>query len=291
MRALSNLTLLFALAWNAFAQPSLPAFEVASVKAAKESDTHKWKGGPGTNDPSRFEAMMDLQSLARIAWDVRRYQAVAPKNMEDLYVSITAKVPPGTDEPTFHRMLQQLLITRMKLEVQYGVREVPAYDLVVAKGGAKLQPAELAPSASTGQPTPAGQIPVVKTVRDKEGRQQLPPGVPRFFSQYTAGTMRYMVRMLPMEKILPGIADALGRPVVDKTGLTGNYDFVLEFSYSLSADSAVADPASSATPEARLAAPLLKDAIEQQLGLKLQSSKTVDRVLTVISFSKTPVEN
>jgi uncharacterized protein (TIGR03435 family) len=51
------------------------------------------------------------------------------------------------------------------------------------------------------------------------------------------------------------------------------------------------DTASGASPEAQIAAPLLKDALEQQLGLKLQPSKTVDRVLTITSFGKTPVEN
>jgi uncharacterized protein (TIGR03435 family) len=261
------------------------------VKSAKDSDPLKWKGGPGTGDPGNFEATVDLHWLARIAWDVRRYQIVAPKSLEETHVTIAAKVPAGTDQEAFHRMLQQLLLTRMKVVARYERKEVSAYDLVIAKGGAKLQEAEAAPSREQDQPAPPGQPPVVQIIRDKDGRPQMPPGRPRFLVQPASShTTRYMVRMMPLESILPTLADAVGRPVVNKTGLTGNFDFVLEFAWALSAESVAPDP-TGASPDTHVEAPPLKEALEQQLGLKLQPSKVVDRVLTITSFNKAPVEN
>ena len=74
------------------------------------------------------------------------------------------------------------------------------------------------------------------------------------------------------------------RPVVDKTGLTGLYDYTLEYSYPLRA----AAPDNPAEPSAL---PDLFSALQQQLGLQLVSRKLPFDVVVVESFDKTPIEN
>jgi uncharacterized protein (TIGR03435 family) len=172
---------------------------------------------------------------------------------------IEAKVA-AADLPAFHKllpgqrnpMLQPLLADRFHLKVHFETRTLPAYALLVSKGGPKLK--EIEPGIlSNGLKDPGGI---------DMNRTQLTA---------TGSSMQGLAHVLQMQ---------LGRPVVDRTGLTGNYDFALKF----------APVQSSATSDDASAAPSLFTAVQEQLGLKLESVKTPVQVL-VVEHIERPTEN
>ena len=130
------------------------------------------------------------------------------------------------------RMVQSLLAERFQLKLHSETRILPSYDLVLMKGGLKLQPSE-----SSGK-----SIGVGRTHFNGQG--------------------------LGMTSIAEELSKIAGRVVVDKTGLTGRYDFRLLWS----ADDVPATDSDS---------PTLFTAIQEQLGLKLESAKEPVPVLIV----------
>jgi uncharacterized protein (TIGR03435 family) len=81
----------------------------------------------------------------------------------------------------------------------------------------------------------------------------------------------------PVVSLLPLLNDQAGRPVVDKTGLTGSYDFTLQYTAAIGAG-----------PDAT--GPSVFTALEEQLGLKLEPAKESIDVLVIDSIDK-PAEN
>jgi uncharacterized protein (TIGR03435 family) len=88
---------------------------------------------------------------------------------------------------------------------------------------------------------------------------------------------------------LLGTLGQLGRPVFDKTGLTGVYDFTLEYAPNAGTVMALGGaPPPEATDSQ---APSIAVAIQQQLGLKLEPSRAIVELLVIDKAEKTPVEN
>jgi uncharacterized protein (TIGR03435 family) len=139
------------------------------------------------------------------------------------------------------RMLQPVLAERFHMKAHMESREMPAYALVVAKGGPKLK-----------QPSPD----------ERSG------------SQFAAATGKVKWANAPLTNLKFLLSQEVGRPVVDKTGLTGKYDFTLEY----------APAARAATDET--GKPSVFTALEEQLGLKLVSSKEPIDVLVIDSIEQ-----
>jgi len=142
-----------------------------------------------------------------------------------------------------NRMLRPLLADRFRLKAHMEQREMPVYDLVIAKGGSKLRQSTASDSAK-----PSGMV--MREAGKIEG----------------AGT-----QLTSLPWILNGEA---GRPVVDKTGLTGKYDFTLEYV-----------PASKAATD-ETGGPSIFTAVEEQLGLKLEPAKEPMDVLVIDSIAQ-----
>lgn len=116
---------------------------------------------------------------------------------------------PEMTQTMLHAMLQAMLAERCKVVVHYESKEVPVYNLVVAKGGPKFKQAETADADELRQKLDGGGM-IGTGVR-------VVPG--------PSGTQYYGISMAILtQTILPHMA---GRPVVDKTGLTGDYDLKL----------------------------------------------------------------
>jgi uncharacterized protein (TIGR03435 family) len=94
-----------------------------------------------------------------------------------------------------------------------------------------------------------------------------------------------------MEKLVTTLSNQLNQPVVDATGLKGKYDFVLSWSrQNLSPASPTPSPDGVAvSPEA--SGPTLIGAVQQQLGLKLESKKGPVEILVIDHYEKVPTEN
>jgi uncharacterized protein (TIGR03435 family) len=145
-------------------------------------------------------------------------------------------------------MLQSMLADRFKLKVRREMKEVPAYDLVIAKGGPKF-----------------------KESTDPAARSGLAVYI-------DASGAHVKATKAALSRLTPQLALNAGRPVVDKTGLGGGYDFTLDWAPD---NSPAALDGSVAT---------LFTALQEQLGLKLEPSRTTQEMLTVESVEK-PTDN
>ena len=172
------------------------------------------------------------------------------------------KLPVDERVQQVRRMVQALLAERFQLKVSHRMNEIPVYALVIAKGGPKLKP-------STTGPIPN------ETPRAGE--------TPRGGGIFNAGPGELHSNGATLDFFASGplsrVPETDGRVVINKTGLTGSYDFTLKWT----PDSG--GPAGSA-PAADNSGPSLFTALEEQLGLKLVSQKGSVETLVVESVER-----
>ncbi len=222
-------------------------FEVASVKpnTAGGRMIVETKG-------DRFSAFdIGIGPLVLMAYDLTvRQISGLDRTFDDRY-DIVAKAERPLGSAEMRQMLQSLLAERFKLQVHWQTREVPVYSLTVGKSGPKLRHSD----------QPGDDIPSVRTP-DSAGGRDTPSGV-----SYTHETMADFAWALSRTV---AIGD---RQVVDNTGLEGRYDFMLSF------DRNSVPPAGTDSPP-RLG-PDIFSAVQEQLGLKLESAKARVRFLMI----------
>jgi len=271
-RALLAVPMAIAASGHAQIAPPL-SFEVATVKPidAKNPDP------PSVMvSGDRFAARgMTLQELIKIAYDMNygadRQVSGGPAWVgtarfdidakEDALLSETLhKLPDEQRGAQLRQMLRQLLAERFKLQVHHESSELPVYELVTAKGGSKLMPS------------------VVRLSNSGENAPEKPRNFVRFAGkgvlEGSDADPQTLVTALSMQ---PEIG---GRIVIDKTGLTGKYDFTLKWQPdSVGAAATGAD-----------SGPSLFTALQEQLGLRLESTKApVDTI--VIDHVELPSAN
>jgi uncharacterized protein (TIGR03435 family) len=257
-------------------------------------------GGPGTNSPGQFTcAGANLRPLLLRAYDLMSYQLEGPPMIDSDRFDIDAKIPPGTTKEQFNQMLQNLLVERFGLAVHRETREMPLYELVLAKGGLKMKEAGKAAADAQAQPEPAanGRPSAPQMTHNKDGLPEFPPGVPGMFAMPSGAPPNRFTWLTARTQTIASLLNMLqfqiGRPVVNKTGLTGTYDFNLRYAISTAGagSAASAEPPSAALDAASDPAPDLFRAFESQLGLKLESKKGPVEVLVVDRVNRTPTEN
>jgi len=271
----------------AWCQTEPPAeFEVVSIKPMPEtapgagSRIFGCSGGPGTSDPGlitcEHETARGLVILAHDFDFTRISFAELPGT--DPQFEIAAKVPHGATKQQVRQMWQKLLATRFQLAVHRETREVPVYELVVAKGGFKAKEwgdRKDDPDASPWEP---GKPPKL----DKDGFPLLPAG--QTISRFTAGKAAFVAAgtMHDMASFLEGrlrLNERTPRPVLDATGLTGKYDLRMWWSPKADHDDTADGPS-------------MLSALESQLGLKLQPKKSAPVEMLIIDhLDRKPTEN
>jgi uncharacterized protein (TIGR03435 family) len=188
-------------------------------------------------------------------------------------------------------MLPSLLEERFQLKVRHELRETQAYALTVRKSGSKMKAYPmLLPEGviEGGQPKFSGS--------DKDGLPVIPPGYATGVRGTSNGQTRIAMTLQPIEQLSDLLSYTLQRPVVDQTGLTGRYDFHLAFAAEGSVTPPAVPPLSGdgdaiATTQAADPAPTLMNAVQNQLGLKLEQKKLPVDFLVVDHAEKTPTEN
>jgi len=257
-----------------------PQFEVASIKASPPPDPRgfrmSFRGGPGTDDPGLFTCEnWGLSDLITLAYDIQRYQLSGPEWMGTTRFMVSARIPPGTTKEQFHLMLQNLLAERFKLALHGEKKEMQAYALVITKNGHKLRESPATqPSADDDPPKPFSASTANK---DENGFPILPPSRhPMMMAANGHAVKRFADES--MEQLAGELAGQLGHPVSDDTGLKGKYDFTMNWIMggALSSDDT---------------GPTLFAALQQQLGLKLESKKGVADMLVIDHIEKAPTEN
>lgn len=172
-------------------------------------------------------------------------------------------------------MLQTLLADRFKLKLHRQVRQVPVFILTVAKSGAKLKPFQ----EGTCLPVDYAQVPAPQA-----------PGQPPFCQNRIRGPAANLRTVhMPGATVttfgeLLGVM--LGRPIIDKTGVKGRFDFNLEFALDQSTPGFVPADAAADPPGGES----IFTAVQEQLGLKLESTKGPGEFL-VIDHVERPSEN
>ena len=273
------------------------AFDAVSVKV-QDPDAPKvsqMSGGPGSNDPGRFRAKLNMSALLPAAFGVGTDQIKGPAWLRDFaampFYEIVATMPPETTKEQCEQMLQTMLTERFHLVFHYDTMNAAGYDLVADKGGPKLK--EVTPEPETATPTSA--------TTGADGFPVL-PGT-RMLG-WRAGTTHQRIKYqeFPINSFLTNLSFLIGRAlgkslddgflqprVANKTGLTGKYTFILEY------DCAACAPLNAKLAETTNdtgAYPEIFTALQKQLGLRLEKTADVPvPVVVVDSVDKIPTAN
>jgi uncharacterized protein (TIGR03435 family) len=267
---------------------SRPHFELASVKSCGAADPGFRGGGPTQFSPDRVavncQILKGLIQQAYIAHaDGRTDQSAVlrtpieggPDWISSERYSITAKASAeATQAMMMGPMLQTLLEDRFALRIRRLTREIPTWDLVVAKGGPKLTPFR------------EGSCVQVAVAFPPAPPAALAPGQRRCLNrtQFNGASMVTDAEGLTIDDLVKvHLFVPAGRPIANKTGLTGKFNFHFEF----------APPEGTRLNGSEITestAPSIFTAVQEQLGLKLEPSKGPGEYL-VIDHVEKPTEN
>ena len=264
-------------------------FEVVAIKAFDQGS-----GGILMRmTPGRFDSTVPVGTLLRQALQKPDYQIVgAPGWIDTERYSIAAKVPEGVPPAATSVMLVNLLKDRFHLATHLETREQPIFNLVFARADGRLGP-DLKATSAECQATLAERIAVAKAaVAGRGGPPPLPqsfPGpnepLPCGFGRLTPGFVAVSGRTI--SQFVTTLSDLARRPVIDKTGLTGMYDFALKFAPETAG---IAGPIGllpvAPPPAVDPDAPNLYTAVQEQLGLKLESARGPVEVVVIDKFEK-----
>jgi uncharacterized protein (TIGR03435 family) len=235
-----------------------PTFAVASIKLDPKAD-----GADSHTGPVTLSAQMTLARFIAMAYEVKPYQVTAGPNWIDTeHYDILAKLehageealPPDStarqradaDVARLHAALQSLLDDRFHLKLHKETKEMPAYALVVAKGGFKLQESPH---------------------HEEHGMNSQGSGNQRTLTATGAD----------MGRVVTFLARQLDRPVVDMTHIQGFYDFTLSWTPDDLKTTGAAD---------QPALPSLFTVLQEKLGLKLESQKAPVELLVIDSAER-----
>jgi len=245
-------------------------FEVVSVKLSNPDPrgyTVGCKGGPGSDDPTTFRCTnMSFTNLLARAFGVRYDQIQGPDWLRSQMFEISARVPPNTHEDQFRAMLQNMLTDRFKLQAHRETKDATIFALLVAKGGPKFK-------EHVDSNNPPNDAPQQLTL-DQEGY----PEVGYAGMACTGGRCAWGGHNAPLSDLLRQVTAQVGRTVLDETGLRGKYDFKLHWM-------------SAAMAQHEDNGITIMQALQDQLGLKLESRKGREDFLVVDHIEKLPTEN
>ena len=259
------------------------AFEVASVKAARPMPLGQVQIGMNVDGSVLQYSNVSLKECIRAAYRVKDFQVEGPDWLGSSRFDIVAKLPEGSSKGQVPQMLQALLAERFKLALHRDLREHAVYAMVVAKGGAKLKPAEIVPA---GDPAPGPNA----------GRDETSRGT--IDTTTDASGMHFKASAVPLAALADLVSHLCARPVVDRTGIEGLYDFDLAISPETLRDLSAGDATTMrqgggepARIDARAEpAGSVFEAL-QRYGLKLEPRKAPMEVLTVDHIEKEPTAN
>ncbi len=231
-------------------------FEVASLKPSRPGAE---MGGihPAPGGRRYIAAGAPLKMMLTAAYRIRTDQVSGgPAWMDTELFDLNAEAEQPSSIGDLHIMLLNVLKERFKLQMHSETKERPVYVLSAAKTGVKMKPHEI---TSAGDPT-----------IDRPG-----------FGKLAA-------KSAPMDYFAFGLGMILDRPVLDRTGLKGGYDFELSWTPDLPAGFPEGGQINGQVVDT--SGPTIFAAMEKQLGLKLEAQKGPVEIL-VIDHAEKPVEN
>ena len=197
-----------------------------------------------TNTGSLNYTSVTLKDVIGQAYKIPESQISGPDWLNTERFDIAAKIPAGARDQV-PQMLQALLSTRFHMVLRRDTKELPVYELTVAKNGPKL-----------------------KHIDSESG-----------ITSNSNRTRWHLDAKVTMRALAEFLSERVGRPVFDHTGLSGPFEITLDWAI---------DDAPTTDAEA---GPSLFTALQDQLGLKLDSSKGPVETIVVDSADRTPSEN
>jgi uncharacterized protein (TIGR03435 family) len=247
--------------------PQKRTFEVANVKLIDPSDS---VFVTMSADPAIVSYRnLTLRDAIRGAFNVSDFQIVGPDWMSDVRFEVDAKLPAGATTDQIPEMFQALLEERFKLTWRHEPKEMQVYALLIGKDGSKLKPAQM---------LPPGQAMAMGT-----------NGKPRAAVVF-GGSLSQMTITAPHASLptLIGVASRFtSRPIVDATGIEGEYDFSITFK----AETDAGLPRSfQGNPGLSEPAPSFAEAVKKY-GLRIEPRKETIDMFIITSVEKKPTEN
>lgn len=250
------------------------AFDAASVRAStqelplKGADFLNPAGNAAPPQGGLFSWNIQLPWLINFAYDLRSSQTrrhareALPKWAQESWFTVDARAEGKPSRDDVRQMVRSMLEDRFQLAAHMEKREGQAYALVVAKQGLGLEPHPEGASCTLS----SSQIDKNKFPNVNPSYEAVPARCGVFGRELSpGGEHRLELLNVTMQQIADALGLGLPLSVVDKTGLAGRYDAVLDFA----ADSAEPNADSSET----IGLPPLPGALEKQVGLKLVKQK------------------
>ena len=237
---------------------------------------------------------LTVQNLLTMAFDVRDIENVPLWVRMDRF-DIVAKAPAEITKTRESKHLQALLIERFKLVAHQETRDFPVYALVLARPDRSLGP-QLTPSQMDCSRRESIRARTVSGVEPAAAAQALPNCSTTSSDGRIAGggvTLEELTRNLPTHLRFYGTGVLFDRPLLDRTGLTGRFDFRLEWEQDVAGSSAAPSGRRQVQPlmsALESNAPRFLAALQQQLGLKIESQMAPAPVLVIDSIEP-PTEN
>jgi uncharacterized protein (TIGR03435 family) len=242
--------------------PTAPvSFEVSSVKPVERTPGRR----PKYEDDARVEYRREtVFNLLLRAYGMRAWQVSGPSWIKENYYDVLATIPKGATRTDTPAMLRQLLQDRFRLSVHREQRATPVYVITVGAGGPKFPPCVPAEKARPTNP--------------EAGLEATAPGECPANCVLTRGEASMLIQANTLTFLANGMTDGSDRPVLDRTGLTGNFKIAFECAQAMGAQE---DPQGYPTMSAAL----------QKLGLKLESRREEIEYLIIDKGDKNPTGN
>ena len=253
-----------------------PKFEVASIKPDPEQGLIAVRPLPG-----RLIAAASVRVLMQNAYAVPPFQIEGgPTWMDADRYAVDAKAGENASRAQIFLMLQSLLEERFQLRTHREARELPVYTLVAARSGLRLQSPK-----EGGCVSPVADAPPEWAEGSMAGRMSPPqpgqPPSPRCGSVnvlLASSGARMQGGQVTMPEFVRVLSTVLDRTVIDKSGFSGLFDVRLDFLPDAATPALPAPPPDPAGPSVGSS---IFDAVQQQLGLRLESSKGSVEVIIV----------
>jgi uncharacterized protein (TIGR03435 family) len=280
-RAITWTILMNCAGWPAFSQsPETPRFEIADVHVSAKTVNPFIRTGPMRG--GRYEVKnATMVDLIRIAYGFDPDKVLGGPNWLEMdRFDVLAKVPADTTPEAQKLMLQSLLEDRFKLAVRKDTKPLPTYALTAGK---KLQLKEADGTEETGcRPQTASGAPAEGGIRMMSSQN----GVTTTISLGPGMTIQYMCRNMTMAAFAGGLRGMMGasvgpNQVLDQTGLKGNWNFDIKWSMQFLGPM-------MANASDRIS---IFEAVDKQLGLKLEERQIPTPVIVVDSVNEKPGEN
>ncbi|HEY7393111.1 MAG TPA: TIGR03435 family protein [Bryobacteraceae bacterium] len=285
-----NVILLSTVMTLAFAQAAPgPEFEVATIRPSGNQREGQVKVGLHMDGAQVRIAYFTLKDYIGMAYRMRVSQVFGPDWISSDRFDIAATIPQGHKPDEFREMLQALLAERFQLKFHQEQREFSVYALALGKRPLKLK--RVPPDEDTGNSSEPLEVAGGGSVAGVS--VNLGHG-----SSWSFAPNRFEAKKLSMEVFASNLERFADRPIVDKTGLQGQFDFAFDINpedyQPMLIRSAIAAGVSLPPQALRLldgsSSASLSDALEQ-IGLRLEPRKEPLDVIVVDNTNKTPSEN